>query len=63
MNASRVESRIAYRSLRAARDSFCTAVPEEYFHALYDTEEEAVARHALHESRCNTASVDKIADD
>ncbi len=47
---------MSYRVLRAIRDGFSPAVDESYFSALFDTEEEAKAKHRLHVLRARSAS-------
>lgn len=52
LNAQRTETRRSYGMLRAIRDAFSNAVPQEYFRDLYDTEEQADAMYAAYLSRC-----------
>ena len=62
MNAKRIDTRRTYNMIQAIRDSFSPSIPIDYFRAIYDTEEEASAMHALHESRCASASQGPIGE-
>ncbi len=50
-NRERVTTRKAHVVLRALLDANAGVVPAEYYRALFDTDEEAMAQHALYESR------------
>ena len=47
----RVDARRSLVMLQAVQDAFAGPMPLRYFQATCDDEEEAVAMHALHESR------------
>jgi hypothetical protein len=59
LNTQRVETRRSYGTLQAIRNAFTQSIGPEYFHALYDDEDEAEAMYTIYKARVESESAEQ----